>query len=68
MTQYSTAFKDRLVRRLVAPQAVSANRPAGEVGVPQATLSRWLVAARSVDGMTKRTDTKWSVSSKPCAS
>jgi len=64
MTQYSTAFKDRLVRRLVAPQAVSANRPAGEVGVPQATLSRWLLAARRVEGMTKRTRTKWSGAEK----
>jgi len=64
MTQYSTAFKDRLVRRLVGPQAVSANRLAGEVGVPQATLSRWLLAARSVKGMTKRTRTKWSGAEK----
>ena len=58
MTQYSTAFKDRIVRRLVGPQAVSATRLAAEIGVPQATLSRWLVAARSVDGMTKRPRTK----------
>ena len=62
--QYSSAFKDRLVRRLVGPQAVSANRLAIEVGVPQATLSRWLVAARSVDGMTKRPRKKWSVAEK----
>ncbi len=62
--QYSTAFKDRLVRRLVGPQAVSATRLAAEVGVPQATLSRWLVAARSVEGMTKRPKTTWSGAEK----
>jgi transposase-like protein len=64
MVYYSTAFKDRLVRRLIGPQAVSANRLAAEVGVPQATLSRWLVAARSVDGMTKRPKQTWSGAEK----
>ena len=64
MPQYSRAFKDRLVRRLVGPQAVSATRLAAEVGVPQATLSRWLAAVRSVDGMTKRPSTKWSGAEK----
>lgn len=52
MTQYSTAFKARVLQRLVGPRAISANRLAAEVGVPQVTLSRWLVAARSVPRMT----------------
>ena len=57
--QYSEAFKTRMVRRLVGPSAVSATAMAQEVGVPQATLSRWLVAARNVGDMTRSTTKKW---------
>ena len=52
MKQYTTAFKARVLQRLVGPRAISAYRLAGEVGVSQVTLSRWLAAARSVPGMT----------------
>ena len=52
MQQFSDAFKQRLVRRLVGPHAMSANALAEEVGVSQESLSRWLRAARSVGGMT----------------
>ena len=52
MTQYTTAFKARVLQRLVGPRAISAYRLAGEVGVSQVTLSRWLAAARSVPAMT----------------
>jgi transposase len=51
--QYSEAFKSRIVSRLVGPAARSANAMAAEVGVPQATLSRWLLAAGNVSGMTR---------------
>jgi len=54
MTQYTTAFKARVLQRLVGPRAISANRLAGEVGVSQVTLSRWLAAARSVPAMSTR--------------
>jgi transposase-like protein len=57
--RYSAAFKSRMVQRLVGPSARSANAVAQETGVSQATLSRWLVAARSVDGMTRPTTKKW---------
>ena len=57
--QYSDAFKNRMVRRLVGPSALSANAVATDVGVSQATLSRWLVAARTVGGMTRATTKKW---------
>jgi len=53
-----------LVKQLVGPQAVSANRLAAEVGVPQVTLSRWLSAARSVDGMTTRGAKQWTGTEK----
>jgi transposase len=52
MTQYSTAFKARVLQRLVGPRAISATRLAAEVGVPQVTLSRWLASARTVPTMT----------------
>ena len=65
MTRYSSAFKARVVQRLVGPRAVSANRLASEVGVPQETLSRWLRATRSVDGMTRGSRaTKWTSAEK----
>lgn len=48
MTQYSTAFKARVLQRLVGRRAISANRLAAEVGVRQAMLSPWLATARSV--------------------
>lgn len=51
MKTYSTAFKSRMVRRLMGPQAISANALAQEMGVSQESLSRWLRAARTVEGM-----------------
>lgn len=62
--QYSEAFKSRIVRRLVGPSAVSANAMAQEVGVSQATLSRWLRAAGNVDGMTRAPNKKWTGAEK----
>jgi transposase len=62
--QYGEAFKSRIVRRLVGPSAMSANAMAREVGVPQATLSRWLLAAGNVDGMTRATNKKWTGAEK----
>ncbi len=53
MIRYSEAFKSRVLRRLVGPHAVSANRLSPEVGVSQVTLSRWLSEARSVGDMTR---------------
>ena len=65
MIQFSEAFKARVLRRLVGPQAVSANRLSAEVGVSQETLSRWLREVRSVPGMTRsRRKTKWTGAEK----
>ena len=64
MIRYSEAFKTRVLRRLVGPQAVSANRLAPEVGVSQVTLSRWLSEARSVEGMTRPAKKKWTSAEK----
>jgi transposase-like protein len=54
MPEYSAAFKARVVKRLVGPQAVSASQLAEAVGVPQPTLSRWVRELRSVSAMPRR--------------
>ena len=64
MQQFSDAFKQRLVQRLVGPHAVSANALAEEVGVSQESLSRWLRAARSVGGMTPSSKKSWTGAEK----
>ena len=64
MQPYSETFKDRMVRRLVGPSAMSANAVAAEVGVAQATLSRWLAAARNVGAMTRSPTKQWTGAEK----
>jgi transposase len=61
---YSETFKAGVVRRLVGPSAVSANAMAREVGVPQGTLSRWLLAAGNVGDMTRAANKKWTGAEK----
>ena len=53
-----------MLRRLVGPSAVSANALAHEVGVSQATLSRWVLAAGNVGDMTRATNKKWTGAEK----
>ena len=51
MPQYSPAFKDRMLRRLIGPSAMSANALAHEVGVGQPSSRDGLREARNVEGM-----------------
>ena len=62
--QYSTAFKSRMLRRLIGPDAVSATALAQEVGVGQTVLSRWLRESRSVDPMTSSKKKRWTGAEK----
>lgn len=55
--EYAEGFKARMVQRMSGPERVSASALCREVGVPQSTLSRWLVRARSV-GVMKNNDEK----------
>lgn len=64
MKEYSDAFKNRMVQRLVGRSAMSATALAADVGVPRATLSRWLLAARNVASMTRSTQKKWTGAEK----
>jgi transposase len=64
MPQYSPAFKNRMLRRLIGPSAMSANALAHEVGVGQPLLSRWLRESRNVEGMSSSKKKKWSGTEK----
>ncbi len=48
---YSTGFKVRMVQRMSGPERISANALSKEVGVCQATLSRWLHQASTLKRM-----------------
>ena len=54
MKEYSETVRARMVARLLAPDAVSAPSLAKETGISQATLSRWLKAAATIDSMTRK--------------
>lgn len=47
--EYSTSFKETMVRRMSGPGARSAGSLSNESGVPQSTLSRWLREYGSVE-------------------
>jgi len=49
---YSTKFREKMLAKLTGPGRRTATSLAKEVGVPQATLSRWLREAK-VEGMTQ---------------
>lgn len=48
MTEYSEAFKSKMVQRMTGARAKTATALASEVGIPQPTLSRWLRAAQAM--------------------
>ena len=56
MQEYSENFKRKMVQRMSGPHARSATSLAKETGVAQATLSRWLISARTIGRMSKSDD------------
>lgn len=62
---YTEGFKTRMIERMTGPERVSATKLGKEVGVSQATLSRWLSAwpTRRVGAMSDEPEkpevTKW---------
>lgn len=64
MAQYSTAFKSRMLGRMIGPSAVSANALAREVGVGQTLLSRWLRESRTVEPMSSSKKKRWTGAEK----
>jgi transposase len=47
VSEYSEAFKSKMVQRMMGPRARTANALGSEVGISQPTLSRWLRAAQA---------------------
>src|SRR4051812_5830021 len=56
--EYSDKFKRKMVQRLSGPHAASANALSRETGVAQGTLSRWLIAAGTINGVTDKRKNK----------
>ena len=56
--RYSEAFKEKMVQKMTGPNGRSATSLSEDVGVPQATLSRWLKQAGTVPAVSKRKTTK----------
>lgn len=54
MTEYSEAFRRRMVERMSGPRSISASALAKEVGIHQPTLSRWLREAATVSAVSKK--------------
>lgn len=52
MQPYSEKFKRKMVQRMSGVHPTSATALSKDVGVAQATLSRWLLAAGTIAGMT----------------
>jgi transposase-like protein len=64
---FSLSFKRKMITRLTGNNAVSARQLAGETGVSQETLSRWLREARRLPMMPKKKSKKpksWTVDDK----
>lgn len=49
MKEYSETVRARMVARLLSPRGVSASALSKESGISQATLSRWLKAAATIE-------------------
>lgn len=49
MIPYSAAFRTRMVSKLVGPNAISATQLSKETGLHQATLSRWVKEASTLE-------------------
>ena len=64
MTHYSTAVRERMVRRLTGASAPSASALSRETGIAQTVLSRWLRSVRTVEPMAPRSTKKWTGAEK----
>ncbi len=52
--EYAENIRARMLRRMLGPDAVSATNLAQETGISQATLSRWRLAAASIQGVSTK--------------
>ena len=63
VVDYTEAFKAKMVRKMLPPNAMSANALAAECGLYQGTLSRWLHEART-RGVMDKPAKKWTPAEK----
>lgn len=63
MVDYTEAFRAKMVRKMLPPDAVSGHALAAETGMSQATLYRWLQAART-SGVMDKPAKKWTPTEK----
>jgi transposase len=55
VTEYTEAFKSKMVQRMLGPRALTATSLSSELGISQPTLSRWLRAAQGNLGSMSKT-------------
>lgn len=65
MPSYTPGFRARMVQRMAGPEAISATALSKEVGVAQATLSRWLLDASNLKSMSKNNRSKDAGDARP---
>jgi len=63
VVEYSEAFKEKAVQKMLPPNGRSAGSLAAELGLPQPTLSRWLREARTI-GVVNTPTKKWTGAEK----
>lgn len=66
--EYAEHVKARMVRRMLGPNAVTATSLAGETGIPQPTLSRWLRGTATLTGVSRPKPPKRPVAAAPAPS
>lgn len=54
MNEYSEAFKQKVVQRMLMPNGPSASKLSQEMGLNQPTVSRWLREATTLGAVSKR--------------
>ena len=67
MSSYSVGFKSRMIQRMAGREAISANALSKEVGVAQATLSRWLREGSRLRVMSKKSERPMSTTGRRTA-
>ena len=68
-SNYQNSFKETMVQKMTGPNAKSSTTLAGEVNVPQSTLSRWLrdygrFGSTGGDMTTKKRPQNWTAEQK----
>ena len=55
---YSTAFRAKIVQKLMQPNGPTQGAVSRDTGIPQTTLSRWMAGARTIAPMSSKSPSK----------